>query len=65
LQQQPSWQGQGILVDRRGSRGVVLIPALDLEVTLTVPPAIALNGALNLQFQGFNLPLLDAYFQLR
>ncbi len=34
LQQNPSWQGRGVVVDQRGAGNTVLIPDLALEVTL-------------------------------
>lgn len=64
LKQNPNWSGQGILVERRGPRGLVLIPELDLEVTMNVPGSVTLNKPFQLTFNGMNLPLLDAYFRL-
>jgi len=67
LQQKPDWSGEGILVERRSgrdSRGLILIPELDLEVTMNIPEHVALNDSLPLILTGINLPLLDAYFRL-
>lgn len=64
LQAHPDWQGDGVLVERRGRRGLLLIPELDLEVWLHVPNNLALNSTVALTLRDVNLPMLEAYFQI-
>ena len=64
LQQHPGWQGEGVIVDRRGSRALVLIPELDLESWFTLPEHYTLNSTVGLKLNGVNLPLLESYFQV-
>ncbi len=64
LQAHPDWQGEGVLVERRGRRGLLLIPDLDLEVWLHVPNNLALNSTVTLTLRDVNLPMLEAYFQI-
>ncbi len=64
LQQNPGWQGEGILVDRYGLRGTVIIPDLAWETRLSLRDPLPLNARIPLSFQGMNLPQLDAHFQI-
>jgi exoribonuclease II len=64
LLQHPDWRGEGILVERRGPRGTVLIPSLALEVQFPVPETILIDTALSLRCRGVNLPELDVYFDI-
>ncbi len=38
LSQRPDWQGDAVLVDSRGRRGLVLLPQIALEVSVSLPP---------------------------
>ena len=58
------WQGDGIVVEKRGPRTTVLIPALGLEPTLTLRDNPALNTVLPLALTGVSLPDLEAYFRV-
>lgn len=64
LEQNPDWQGAGILVDLYGLRGTVLIPALAWETRLNLRDPLPLNSKLLLAVDGINLPQLEAYFQI-
>lgn len=64
LQQQANWQGEGVVIDRRGPRALILIPELDLEIWLNLPERYELNDTVSLAFNGIDLPLLDAFFRL-
>jgi exoribonuclease-2 len=44
LQQHPGWRGEGVLVEKRMPRGVVLIPALALEARVKVADDVALDS---------------------
>ncbi|MGC9335341.1 MAG: RNB domain-containing ribonuclease, partial [Anaerolineae bacterium] len=63
LMQHPGWQGQGVLVDLRGSLGTVLIPELDLDPRVHLRQELALNSVVPLQLRGVDLPMLESYFR--
>jgi exoribonuclease-2 len=63
LQQNPDWTGEGILVDRRGGREVLLIPALDWETQIHLKRNLSLNSAVSLAIKNVNLPHLEAHFR--
>jgi exoribonuclease-2 len=64
LMQNPNWRGEGILVERRGHRGIALIPSLDLDTVVHLPHDLALNHRLRLSHPRVNLPLLEARFEV-
>ena len=64
LQQHPEWEGEGIVVDRRGHRAVVLVPELGLEVAIYEKRPMPLDGKVRLALSEVNLPDLEAYFRL-
>lgn len=64
LLQHDTWRGEGVVVERRGPRGTVLIPALGLEVFLPLHEEITLDTRLSLVLSGVKLPELDAYFRV-
>jgi exoribonuclease-2 len=64
LLQHPDWRGEGVVVDKRGTRGTVLIPALDLEVQLPLREDLPLDTPVSVCLNGVNLTELEAYFQL-
>ncbi|MDG4554318.1 MAG: RNB domain-containing ribonuclease [Candidatus Competibacter sp.] len=64
LQQHPGWQGEGVLVEKRMPRGVVLIPELALEARVKVGESVAPDSALPLRLTGLELPAREAYFKV-
>jgi exoribonuclease-2 len=64
LQQHPDWQGDGVVLDVRGKRSVVLLPELDLETELFLTHEAPLDGVVRLQVMGVNLPELEAHFRV-
>lgn len=64
LQQHPGWQGEGVLVEKRMPRGVVLIPELALEARVKVSESVAPDSALPLRLTGLELPAREAYFKV-
>jgi exoribonuclease-2 len=64
LMQRPHWRGEGVLVEVRGDRGIVLIPELAWEARVHLRGEIPLNSVVTVGIQGVNLPLLEAYFRL-
>jgi exoribonuclease-2 len=63
LQQNPEWQGEGIVVDHRGKRSVVLLPDLALESQLYLRKDVGLDGKVQLRVEAVDLPYLEAHFR--
>ncbi len=64
LQQHPGWQGEGVLVEKRMPRGLVLIPALGLETRVKVGENVEPDSVLPLRLTGIALPEREAYFRV-
>ena len=64
LQQHPHWQGEGILVEKRPPRSVVLIPELAMETRVKVSENALLDSGLPLRLTGVELPGREAYFRM-
>ncbi len=64
LQQHPHWRGPGVLVDKNGQRGTMLIPELDLETTLHLREDLPLNSEVTLTLTKMNLPELETHFKI-
>jgi exoribonuclease-2 len=64
LQQNPDWQGEGVVVDYRGKRCVVLVPDLALESQLYLRKDVPLDGKVQLRIETVDLPYLEAFFQV-
>ncbi len=63
LLQNPDWQGEGYIVEKRGRRDVILIPDLDLQTNIYLKRELPLDSQVRLVFREINLPLLEAHFQ--
>jgi exoribonuclease-2 len=63
LLQHPDWRGEGILVEKYGARGTVLIPELDLEPRVHLREELPLDSVVPLTLSGVDLPELEAFFQ--
>lgn len=64
LLQHPGWRGEGILVDQRGSSGIVIIPELGLEVRVHLPRSIDLDEHVTLELTGVRLPQSEVSFRI-
>ena len=64
LMQNPTWRGQGVLVDKAGLRGTLLLPDLAWETRMHLRNDFALDSVFPVMTNGVNLPLLEAYFQI-
>jgi exoribonuclease-2 len=64
LQQNPEWRGEGILIERRGSRDVILIPDLALETELYDPAERPIDSKVSLSIQNVKLAYLESYFKI-
>jgi exoribonuclease II len=65
LLQHPDWQGEGVLVDKKGLRGRFVVPALALETQVHLRQDLPLDRRVRLQIKEINLADLEAYFQLQ
>lgn len=65
LMQHPGWQGDGLLVEKRGAMGLVLIPDLALETRLHMPQEIPLDAPIHLKLSRVTLPTRDASFVIQ
>lgn len=61
LLQHPDWQGEGILIEKRHKRGIILIPELDLETRLSLRQDLPLDSSIQLKVNKVNLPELDVH----
>jgi exoribonuclease-2 len=59
LKQHRDWRGKGILVDKYGSKGTVLIPELGLEARLFLNTDVALNAEVDLKVASLDIPRLE------
>jgi exoribonuclease-2 len=64
LAQNPHWSGKGVLVEKRGLSGKVIIPQLAFETQIHMREEKSLNSVLELRVKGINLPELEAYFEV-
>lgn len=64
LLQQPNWQGEGIVVDKPGSRNIVVIPDLELETEIYGRPDLMLDDVITVQVSEVNLPALETRFRV-
>ncbi|MCB0164324.1 MAG: RNB domain-containing ribonuclease [Anaerolineae bacterium] len=64
LMRRPDWHGQGIVLEKRGPRSLILIPELDLETQLHLREELPPDSVVTLRFNRVNLAELDAHFRL-
>ena len=64
LLQHPGWQGEGVLVEKRGATGTILVPELALEVRVHLNGDPPLDSRLTLGVGGIQLPTLDVSLQI-
>lgn len=65
LHHRPDWRGEGVVVEKVGSRGVILIPELAWEFQFNSRDDLTLNQRIEVRLQGVNLPALEAHFHIR
>jgi exoribonuclease-2 len=63
LKQNPDWEGEGIVVDKKGKRDVILIPALNLETHIYLQRAYQLDRHVALTVQDVQLAHLETHFR--
>lgn len=62
LLRQPEWTGEGIVIDRRGKRDFVLLPALGSETSIYKKEPTPLDTAVEVVLQKVDLPQREAFF---
>jgi exoribonuclease-2 len=60
----PDWQGEGVLVEKKGLRGRFILPALALETQIHLRQDLPLDSRVLLKVKEVNLAELEAYFQV-
>lgn len=63
LARRPDWRGPAVLLDKRGSNGVFVIPALALEAQVHLTADLPLDAEANLALRGVDLARQDARFR--
>jgi exoribonuclease-2 len=64
LLEHPDWRGEGVLVEKYGTRGTVLIPELDLEPRVHLREELPLDSLVPLTLSGVDLPELEVFFRV-
>ena len=64
LKGEPEWRGEGVVVEKRGRRGIVLVPALGLDISMQLPGDPPLDAVIGVRCTGVDLPNLTAHFRM-
>jgi exoribonuclease-2 len=64
LLQNPDWTGDGVVVERDGGRAKVLVPALAMEKSMSLPTTVGLDEIVQLLADGVDLVQQTAHFML-
>ncbi len=64
LLQHPEWEGEGIVVDKRGPRDHLLLPELALENNIYHQQELPLDSRVTLSVGEVNLATLEVYFRV-
>ncbi len=62
LRRNPAWRGEAVLLERRGAAGYVMIPALGMELSMTVPPGAQPDDVFTVTCDRVDPARLDARF---
>ena len=65
LQQNPNWQGHGMVVAEWGRKSLLVIPELALEIEQTITQNPAPGSHLQVYSPRVNLPYLEVFFQTK
>jgi exoribonuclease II len=63
LLRQQKWQGEGIVVDRRGKRDLLLLPELGNEASIYKKEPMPLDTTVQVELQAVDLPQRDLHFR--
>ena len=64
VNQQPDKVWDGVVVDRRGKRDIVLVPELALETAVFSKGSLSLDDTVKIKLRDINLPQLESRFEL-
>lgn len=64
LIQNPGWEGEGVLVEKNGMSGMVILPELALETRIQLRDDLPEDSRIRLRFESVNLPELEAKFKI-
>jgi len=64
FQQNSEWQGEAIIVDKRGKRDVALIPTLAWETRLFSKKELLLDSTVTIKLRDVDIPQLSSRFEL-
>lgn len=64
LLQNPEWTGEGIVIEKRGKKDVVLIPDLDMDTRISMKGERPLDSTVQLAISDIDLPNLEAFFRV-
>ncbi|KAA3663871.1 MAG: RNB domain-containing ribonuclease [Chloroflexi bacterium] len=64
VMQQPDRVWDGVVVDRRGKRDIVLVPELALETAVFSQGSLSLDDVVQIKLRDVNLPQLESRFEL-
>ena len=64
LLQNPVWMGEGVVVDLKRKRALVLIPELEFETIIYLKSELKLDSVVKLELEGVNLAQLRAFFHV-
>ncbi len=59
------WTGEGLIVEKRGLQGKVLVPELGLETQVQLQGDYALDSPISIVLSGINLPRLETHFRVQ
>jgi len=65
LLQHPGWNGQGVLVEKRGATGTLIVPELALEARVSLQGDPPLDAILDVSVGGIHLANLDLSLSVR
>jgi exoribonuclease-2 len=64
LSETPQWHGEGVIVEKDGSRCTIIIPEIGLETHLRCQSSIPLNTRIPIVLEEANIPELRAFFRI-
>ncbi|MFZ1395480.1 MAG: hypothetical protein WAS33_01220, partial [Candidatus Promineifilaceae bacterium] len=63
LLRNPEWSGEGIVIDQRGKRDLILLPALGTETSIYQKEPTPLDSTVQVKLQSVDLPQREAHFR--
>ncbi|MCA9918471.1 MAG: RNB domain-containing ribonuclease, partial [Anaerolineales bacterium] len=63
LLRNPEWTGEGIVIDQRGKRDLILLPELGTETSIYAKEPHPLDSLVQVQLSGVDLPQRESHFR--